>query len=87
MKHVMLATLFAGMASISALAETQAPAQPGNGTSRTDQAVAPAPNGQGVQASGQPIRGKTHAEVHQELLRAERDGELTYLNSTVYAHP
>jgi hypothetical protein len=35
---------------------------------------------------GQPTVGKTRAQVYQELVHAEQDGQLNYLNSTVYAH-
>ncbi|MFP3588228.1 DUF4148 domain-containing protein [Paraburkholderia sp. SIMBA_055] len=36
---------------------------------------------------GQPVAGKTRAQVYQELVHAEQDGQLAYLNSTIYAHP
>ena len=42
--------------------------------------------GQWVPPYGQPIAGKTRAEVYQELVHAEQDGQLAYLNSTLYAH-
>jgi hypothetical protein len=29
---------------------------------------------------------KTRAQVYQELVHAEKDGQLAYLNSTLYAH-
>ncbi|MGF6675455.1 DUF4148 domain-containing protein [Paraburkholderia sp. WSM4174] len=32
-------------------------------------------------------RPKTRAQVYQELVHAEQDGQLAYLNSTIYAHP
>jgi hypothetical protein len=35
---------------------------------------------------GQPIPGKTRAQVYHELVQAERDGQLAYLDSTIYAH-
>ncbi|MCM2481993.1 DUF4148 domain-containing protein [Burkholderia glumae] len=35
---------------------------------------------------GQPVHQKTRAEVYQELVQAEQDGQLKYLNSTLYAH-
>lgn len=31
-------------------------------------------------------RGKTRAQVEQELIQAQQDGQLAYLNKTVYAH-
>jgi hypothetical protein len=42
--------------------------------------------GQWVPPYGQPIHQKTRAEVYQELVHAEQDGQLAYLNSTIYAH-
>ncbi|GAB2872885.1 hypothetical protein GCM10027093_05520 [Paraburkholderia jirisanensis] len=35
---------------------------------------------------GQPVAEKTRAQVYQELVEAEKDGQLAYLNSTIYAH-
>ncbi|WP_027796358.1 DUF4148 domain-containing protein [Paraburkholderia acidipaludis] len=45
-----------------------------------------AANGAAMPAYGQPAHEKTRAEVYQELVRAEQDGQLKYLNSTLYAH-
>ncbi|MBI0327098.1 DUF4148 domain-containing protein [Burkholderia plantarii] len=42
--------------------------------------------GQWVAPYGQPVHEKTRAEVYQELVQAEQDGQLKYLNSTLYAH-
>jgi hypothetical protein len=42
--------------------------------------------GQWAPPYGQPLAGKTRAQVYQELVHAEQDGQLAYLNSTVYAH-
>jgi hypothetical protein len=42
--------------------------------------------GQWVPPYGQPVHQKTRAEVYQELVHAEQDGQLAYLNSTIYAH-
>lgn len=39
-----------------------------------------------VQSYGQPVPEKTRAQVYQELVQAEQDGQLKYLNSTLYAH-
>jgi hypothetical protein len=35
---------------------------------------------------GQPVVEKTRAQVYHELVQAEQDGQLNYLNSTLYAH-
>jgi hypothetical protein len=37
--------------------------------------------------SATTVAPKTRAEVYGELVQAEKDGQLAYLNSTVYAHP
>jgi Domain of unknown function (DUF4148) len=39
-----------------------------------------------VSPDSQPLAGKTRAEVYQELVHAEQDGQLATLNRTVYAH-
>ncbi|XJV82959.1 DUF4148 domain-containing protein [Burkholderia anthina] len=35
---------------------------------------------------GSPIQEKTRAQVYQELVHAQQDGQLAYLNKTLYAH-
>lgn len=35
---------------------------------------------------GQAMQEKTRAQVYRELVHAEKDGQLAYLNSTLYAH-
>ncbi|MBN3856607.1 DUF4148 domain-containing protein [Paraburkholderia sp. Ac-20340] len=35
---------------------------------------------------GQPVAQKTRAQVYQELIQAENDGQLAYLDSVVFAH-
>jgi Domain of unknown function (DUF4148) len=42
--------------------------------------------GQWTPPDGQEVHQKTRAEVYQELVHAEQDGQLAYLNSTIYAH-
>lgn len=42
--------------------------------------------GSWVPPYGQATGGKTRAQVYQELVHAEQDGQLAYLNSTLYAH-
>jgi hypothetical protein len=39
-----------------------------------------------VPPDAQANTGKTRAQVYQELVHAEQDGELNYLNSTIYSH-
>jgi hypothetical protein len=32
------------------------------------------------------VQEKTRAQVYHELVQAEQDGQLNYLNSTLYSH-
>ncbi|WP_158938963.1 DUF4148 domain-containing protein [Burkholderia sp. S171] len=84
MKTTMIALAFAGLtATGSAFAQSTAPAQ--------SPAQAPAPvtlaqSGQWVPPDGQTIAPKTRAEVYQDLVKSEQDGQLDYLNRTLYWH-
>ncbi|MGV2289813.1 DUF4148 domain-containing protein [Trinickia sp. YCB016] len=42
--------------------------------------------GQWTPPYGQPVQEKTRAQVYHELVQAEKDGQLDYLNSTLYSH-
>ncbi|HDR9761479.1 TPA: DUF4148 domain-containing protein [Burkholderia cepacia ATCC 25416] len=42
--------------------------------------------GQWVPPYGQPIHEKTRAQVYAELVHAEQDGQIKYLDSTLYSH-
>jgi hypothetical protein len=42
--------------------------------------------GQWVPPYGQPQTGLTRAQVYQDLVHAEQDGQLQYLNKTLYSH-
>ena len=90
MKHFLFAiALVAGSASVSvsAFAQASAPTQPVDGAAQSAQISPAAQGAQWVPPNGQPTAQKTRAQVYQELVQAERDGQLAYLNSTVYAHP
>jgi hypothetical protein len=52
----------------------------------SNSAMAAEQAGQWVPSYGQATAGKTRAQVYQELVHAEQDGQLDYLNSTLYAH-
>jgi hypothetical protein len=84
MKTMMIALAFAGLAATgSAFAQSSAPVQ--------TPAQAPAPltvaqAGQWVPPDGQTIAPKTRAEVYQDLVKSEQDGQLDYLNRTLYWH-
>ncbi|MFM0741136.1 DUF4148 domain-containing protein [Paraburkholderia xenovorans] len=91
MKSLTLAIAFIGVtATASAFAQsTPAPSQQNaapalqvaaNSTAAVNAA------GSWVPPYGQPTVGKTRAQVYRELVHAEQDGQLAYLNSTIYAH-
>jgi hypothetical protein len=88
MKYLMIAIAMLGAtATTTAFAQTNASAS--NSAAQTTQvalAGQPAQAGQWVAPYGQPVAQKTRAQVYNELIQAENDGQLAYLNSTVYAH-
>ena len=99
MNRMTIAIVLAGtlMSAATAFAQpapsnSTANAQPTNQAAQVAQvgtsATSPASTSGGLAGPyGQPVAGKTRAQVYQELVHAERDGQLAYLNSTVYAHP
>jgi hypothetical protein len=86
MKALMIAAALAGLvATTSAFAQSAnastASAQPAAATQ-----VAATTQGNWVPPYGQSVAPKTRAQVYHELVQAEQDGQLAYLNSTLYAH-
>ena len=80
MKTSMIALAFAGLlVTGSAFAAQTAPSMQ---TGQTNIQAA----GQWVPPYGQTVAPKTRAQVYQELVHAEQDGQLAYLNSTLYSH-
>ncbi|WOD13535.1 DUF4148 domain-containing protein [Paraburkholderia kirstenboschensis] len=49
------------------------------------QAAVPAQPGQWVPPYDEAVQPETRAQVYQELVHAEKDGQLAYLDSTIYA--
>jgi hypothetical protein len=84
MKTLLVATLFGIAATTSAFAQSTAQ-QPVAQPSATGTTTVSQP-GQWVPPYGQAIAPKTRAQVYQELVQAENDGQLAYLNSTLYSH-
>ncbi|MFM0203175.1 DUF4148 domain-containing protein [Paraburkholderia fungorum] len=89
MKYLtIVVAMFAATATASAFAQTNSSNTPATSVvaqvASNDGSTA---QSQSVAAYGQPVHEKTRAEVYQELVHAEQDGQLAYLNSTVYAHP
>jgi hypothetical protein len=60
---------------------------PDNSTTTVAMSNVAPQDGSWVPPGGQAIAPKTRAEVYGELVHAEKDGQLAYLNSTLYAHP
>lgn len=67
-------------ANVATSATTSAAPTPTNPTSAVSQA------GQWVPPYGQPATGLTRAQVYQDLVHSEQDGQLQYLNKTLYSH-
>ena len=83
MKHLILAFAFvAGSACAPAFAQTQ----PSPQTMDASPQIASNDAEQSAAPHGQSIAPKTRAQVYQELVQAEHDGQLATLNSTVFAH-
>jgi hypothetical protein len=91
MKTLKIFALLGILATGTAFAQSN----PANATATPDNSAttvamsdaAPQVSGTWVPPSGQAIAPKTRAQVYNELVEAEKDGQLAYLNSTVYAHP
>jgi len=84
MKTMMIVLAFAGLATTgSAFAQNTTPAQ---APAQTPAPVIVAQASQWVPPDGQTIAPKTRAEVYQDLVKSEQDGQLDYLNRTLYWH-
>jgi hypothetical protein len=89
MKAVILAALIGLAASSTAFAQTTTGStnpQAGAANSSFTTASTTDQGGQWVAPYGQPVAGRTRAQVYQRLVQAEKDGQLAHLDSTVYAH-
>jgi Domain of unknown function (DUF4148) len=87
MKYSLFAlALVTGVTCASAFAQS-APAtqQPAQSTATIASNDAPAAGQSWVSPYSESTAPKTRAQVYHELVQAERDGEMQYLNSTVYA--
>ena len=85
---IIVVAMFAATATASAFAQSNSSDAPGNSgvaqVASSDESMAQKPGR--LPVYGQPLHEKTRAEVYQELVHAQQDGQLAYLNSTVYAH-
>ncbi|WP_042299201.1 DUF4148 domain-containing protein [Paraburkholderia kururiensis] len=94
MKTLLIAATFVGLASATSAfaqstpsASASSPATAATPVTQVAQNNAATPaQGGWVPPYGQPVMQKTRAQVYQELVEAEKDGQLAYLNSTIYAH-
>lgn len=77
-------------ATASAFAETAPVAGQQNASGSMQMAANTMPSvgaaGQWASQSGPAAIGKTRAQVYREMVHAEKDGQLDYLQSVVYAH-
>ena len=88
MKYLMISIAIIGAtATASAFAQSPAPTGPTSNSmqvaSTTTSAMPDA--GQWAAPYGQPVVGKTRAQVYHELVQAEQDGQIAYLDKTIYA--
>jgi Domain of unknown function (DUF4148) len=79
MKTISIAMLLSILVTGSAFAQDNSAAS-SNGSATMQQSA------QWVPPYGDAIASKTRAEVGQELVHAEQDGQLAYLDRTVYGH-
>ena len=88
MKAIQIAALLGILATSSAFAQSNPATAATPATSATTVALSSATpqTGGWVPPYGQAIAPKTRAQVYGELVQAEKDGQLAYLNSTIYAH-
>ncbi|RQX83958.1 DUF4148 domain-containing protein [Burkholderia anthina] len=86
--NIVAAAMLAAIGTLSAPAFALTGSQPIHMSPAATKDGAPGAQaaGQWVPPYGLPIHEKTRAEVHAELVQAEQDGQLKYLNSTLYAH-
>ena len=83
MKTMMIALALAGLATTgSAFAQSTTTAPAPTTVAQTTVAQA----GQWIPPDGQTVAPKTRAQVYQELVKAEQDGQLDYLDRTLYWH-
>ncbi len=88
MKAIQIAALLGILATSSAFAQSNPGAAAAANTSAGTVATSSGTpqNGGWVPPYGQAVAAKTRAQVYGELVQAEKDGQLAYLNSTIYAH-
>jgi hypothetical protein len=89
MRAIKIAALLGILATSSAFAQSGPATAVTSSVAPTTVAMSNAApqDGAWVPPSGQAIAPKTRAQVYAELVQAEKDGQLNYLNTVVYAHP
>jgi hypothetical protein len=88
MKALKVAALLGTLATSAAFAQSSSATAATPNTTATTVAMSnasPQPGGWDP-PYGQVVAPKTRAQVYGELVQAEKDGQLAYLNSTLYAH-
>ncbi|MBN3833964.1 DUF4148 domain-containing protein [Burkholderia sp. Ac-20344] len=86
--NIVAAAMLAAIGTLSVPALAQASGQPMQMSPAATKDGVPGTQaaGQWVAPYGQAMHEKTRAEVYAELVHAEQDGQLKYLNSTLYSH-
>jgi hypothetical protein len=81
MKVIKIAALIGMVVTTSAFAQANTTA------ADTSASVTASQIGAWVPPQGEANVPKTRAQVYAELVQAEKDGQLDYLNSTIYRNP
>ncbi|MCX4149516.1 DUF4148 domain-containing protein [Paraburkholderia madseniana] len=81
MKVIKIAALLGMVVTTSAFAQANTTA------ADTSASVGASQTGAWVPPQGEANVPKTRAQVYAELVQAEKDGQLAYLNSTIYRNP
>ncbi|AOJ17059.1 DUF4148 domain-containing protein [Burkholderia vietnamiensis] len=86
--NIVAAAMLAALGTLSVPAFAQAAGQPAQMSPVATKDGVPGTRaaGQWVPPYGQAMHEKTRAEVYAELVHAEQDGQIKYLDSTLYSH-
>ncbi|HDR8963350.1 DUF4148 domain-containing protein [Burkholderia vietnamiensis] len=86
--NIVAAAMLAAIGTLSVPVFAQAASQPAQMSPAATKDGVPGTQaaGQWVPPYGQAMHEKTRAEVYAELVHAEQDGQIKYLDSTLYSH-
>jgi TRAP-type C4-dicarboxylate transport system substrate-binding protein len=90
MKTLMIAIAFVGATATASAFAQSAPSSTQQAVATTQVALnSTSSNGEADQwasSSAEASGGKTRAQVYQELVHSEQDGQLNQLTATIYSH-